>query len=71
MHPYTKQLLASVPQLHRKWADVEAELAALETAGGDGRAASGVAIGAGPTLIEVEDEHYVAPVEAETNGASA
>jgi ABC-type oligopeptide transport system ATPase subunit len=25
-HPYTKRLLASVPQLHRKWREVEAEL---------------------------------------------
>jgi peptide/nickel transport system ATP-binding protein len=28
VHPYTRMLLSSVPQLHRKWADVEAELAA-------------------------------------------
>jgi ABC-type oligopeptide transport system ATPase subunit len=25
-HPYTKRLLASVPQLHKKWREVEAEL---------------------------------------------
>ncbi|HEV2778317.1 MAG TPA: ATP-binding cassette domain-containing protein [Actinophytocola sp.] len=26
-HPYTRQLLASVPQLHKKWSEVDAELA--------------------------------------------
>jgi ABC-type microcin C transport system duplicated ATPase subunit YejF len=29
-HPYTKMLLASVPQLHRKWQDVEKDLALSE-----------------------------------------
>lgn len=29
-HPYTRTLLASIPQLHRKWEPVETELAALE-----------------------------------------
>jgi peptide/nickel transport system ATP-binding protein len=28
VHPYTRHLLASVPQLHKKWAEVDAELAA-------------------------------------------
>ena len=32
-HPYTKVLISSVPQLHKKWADVEAEIHAR---GGDG-----------------------------------
>jgi ABC-type oligopeptide transport system ATPase subunit len=29
-HPYTRRLLASVPQLHKKWGQVDAELAALD-----------------------------------------
>jgi len=30
-HPYTQMLLASVPQLHRKWAEIEADLLATPT----------------------------------------
>ena len=35
VHPYTKTLLASVPQLHTKWQELEAELGTTLT-GGDG-----------------------------------
>jgi ABC-type oligopeptide transport system ATPase subunit len=48
LHPYTRMLLAAVPQLHRKWGE-EPDLVAppLPTAGGGG-------------LVEVEDDHLVA-----------
>jgi ABC-type oligopeptide transport system ATPase subunit len=45
LHPYTRMLLASVPQLHRKW----------ETASG-----GPTAYEAGGELVEVEDDHLVA-----------
>jgi peptide/nickel transport system ATP-binding protein len=44
LHPYTRRLLASVPQLHRKWAPQEPEPPA-----GDGQA-----------LVRAEDDHFVA-----------
>jgi len=57
LHPYTRQLLTSVPQLHKKWSDVDTELAvspgrcAYHTQGGttDGR-----------QLAEAEPDHLVA-----------
>jgi peptide/nickel transport system ATP-binding protein len=68
LHPYTRRLVASVPQIHRKWADVEAELgpsgrepgrhciyhAAVEAGGNGSR----------PPLVEAEDDHFVACVDA-------
>ena len=46
MHPYTQMLLASVPQLHRKW---------------DGRdVVAPVPDGDDGDLVEAEEEHYVA-----------
>jgi peptide/nickel transport system ATP-binding protein len=48
LHPYTKRLLASVPQLHRKWHEVEAELHASDGNGGR------------PTPATVEEDHFVA-----------
>jgi len=53
LHPYTKMLLASVPQLHRRWEQTD-----------DRR--NGHSNGAGPAgaapyaLVEVEDGHFVA-----------
>ncbi len=70
MHPYTKKLLASVPQLHKKWEDVEAELAALQAADG-GAATAGAGADAGTGLVEVEDDHFVAPLPTGANGAGA
>ena len=57
LHPYTKMLLASVPQLHTKWKDVEAELGARLPPVDDG--ARPRSRGAGK-LVEVEDDHFVA-----------
>jgi peptide/nickel transport system ATP-binding protein len=45
LHPYTQALLASVPQLHTKWADAPALPPVEETQG---------------SLVQVEDDHYVA-----------
>jgi ABC-type oligopeptide transport system ATPase subunit len=45
LHPYTRKLLASVPQLHTKWEPLEAE---AEPAA-DGQA-----------LVQAEDDHFVA-----------
>jgi peptide/nickel transport system ATP-binding protein len=51
-HAYTKALLASVPQLHTKWRDLQAPPAVPVGAGGAG------------TLVQVEDDHFVAVDEA-------
>ncbi len=69
LHPYTKTLLMSVPQLHKKWKDVEAELAAAAPAARDG-APRGLA-GSDGKLVEVEDGHFVAPVIDEEGAAAA
>jgi peptide/nickel transport system ATP-binding protein len=62
-HPYTRALLASVPQLHRKWGELE-EL--LQPAAARKAVAAGG--GRGP-LVEVEDAHFVASVSPDENGA--
>ena len=49
LHPYTKMLLASVPQLTRKWGDEDEPVAAGLDAAGE--------------LVEVEDDHLVAVEE--------
>jgi ABC-type oligopeptide transport system ATPase subunit len=64
LHPYTRSLLMSVPQLHKHWRDVEAELASaaghrVQAVAGDG------------ALVEVEDDHLVAPFAGEGGGAAA
>jgi len=46
LHPYTRKLLASVPQLHRKWEPLAAE---AEPEAADGHA-----------LVRAEDDHFVA-----------
>jgi peptide/nickel transport system ATP-binding protein len=57
LHPYTRRLVISVPQLHRKWKDVEAELAAAGATARTSLARAGSEAG----LVEVEDDHFVAP----------
>jgi oligopeptide/dipeptide ABC transporter ATP-binding protein len=76
-HPYTRLLVSSVPQLHKKWAQIEAELgtslAVPETGSGcpyhdaypDARAGSPDA----PGLLEVEEDHFVGCSELETEKA--
>jgi ABC-type oligopeptide transport system ATPase subunit len=72
-HPYTKMLLASVPQLHRTWEEMTAELKAsppalLPAAGSDDGAAEvdgGATTGGAPALVEVEHDHLVAPSPVE------
>ena len=55
VHPYTKTLLTSVPQLHRKWQEVEAELGAVTPTGNGADAAAAAEAG---RLIEVEPGHF-------------
>jgi ABC-type oligopeptide transport system ATPase subunit len=61
VHPYTKMLLTSVPQLHKKWDEVERELGA--PAGLDSQ--NGSPLGGGtapddepPPLVQVDDDHF-------------
>jgi ABC-type oligopeptide transport system ATPase subunit len=46
LHPYTRMLLTSVPQLHRKWEPAEGVPPVPDDAGGE--------------LVEVEQDHFVA-----------
>ena len=50
-HAYTRMLLASVPQLHRKWEEVEAEY--------DLARAAVEVDSAGSQLVELEPDHFV------------
>jgi peptide/nickel transport system ATP-binding protein len=66
-HPYTQMLLASVPQLHRRWAEIEAGLLAAPTeTGGERRPISHVDTIAAveldaldSALVEFESDHFV------------
>ncbi|GAB3222402.1 ABC transporter ATP-binding protein [Glycomyces halotolerans] len=51
-HPYSRNLLASVPQLHRKWSESPTELEELEP-DGDREVAP-------PALTRVDEDHWVA-----------
>jgi len=57
VHPYTRMLLASVPQLQRRWEEVEQELEAPDPEEFEGRVSEN---GEGAPLVEVEDDHFVA-----------
>ena len=68
VHPYTKTLISSVPQLHKKWAEVEAEIQA-HGGGGAGvclyhsayppiKKVAGVKDDR-PSMVKVEDDHFV------------
>jgi peptide/nickel transport system ATP-binding protein len=59
IHSYTKMLLASVPQLHKKWEEVAKELEVPAAVPGDGRVAALEKEEPGP-LVEVEDDHFAA-----------
>ena len=71
-HPYTRTLVSSVPQLHKRWEEIEAELApvkqdtcpfhdAYPMAG-----RSAVADPNEPTLVKIEDDHYVGCFELDS-----
>jgi len=73
-HPYTRMLVSSVPQLHKKWADIEAELGA-PIAGRGGclfhetyPLAGSAAIRPvdEPTLAQIEDDYFVGCFELES-----
>jgi peptide/nickel transport system ATP-binding protein len=58
LHPYTKMLLSSVPQLHRKWDEAD-----LEGSGAGGSTLEALeAEEASGALQEVEDDHFVVPL---------
>jgi peptide/nickel transport system ATP-binding protein len=73
-HPYTRMLISSVPQLHKKWAQIEAELAAPIAGRGGclfheayplaGRTGSLAADD--PTMAKIEEDHFVGCFELES-----
>jgi peptide/nickel transport system ATP-binding protein len=79
VHPYTRKLVTSVPQLHKKWSDVETEMARVETGpiGCPYHAAIPVGAGTGlgngngarPQLVEVEPDHLVGCSSLDGDGA--
>ncbi len=76
-HPYTRLLVSSVPQLHKKWAQIEEELGAPVAGKGGcpfhdayplaGRLA--VRPADEPTLVQIEDDHFVGCFELEDETA--
>ncbi len=72
-HPYTRMLLASVPQLHKKWAQIEKELGAPMGRGvclfheKHPEAGKGPwALPGEPTMVEIEPDHFVGCFELES-----
>jgi peptide/nickel transport system ATP-binding protein len=78
LHPYTRRLVISVPQLHQKWSDVEAEFEA-PSSGPDGTCLFHAAYppngskangnGSRPSLVEADEGHFVACFDVEGGGA--
>jgi len=66
-HPYTRLLVSSVPQLHKKWAQIEQELGSPLGKGGgcpfhDAFPNAGqlaVRPADEPTMVEIEEDHFV------------
>jgi peptide/nickel transport system ATP-binding protein len=78
LHPYTQNLIASVPQLHRKWQQVEADLSAvvpppdrcLFHAAYPAAGRGPVRIAGEPTLAKIEDDHFVGCFELDEEEAA-
>ena len=81
LHPYTRMLIESVPQIHQKWGQIEAGLDAttvwapaatepcLYHAAQPGSATTAAPAGlTGPGLVEVEDGHFVGCVQPNPDG---
>jgi peptide/nickel transport system ATP-binding protein len=64
LHPYTRSLLASVPQLHKTWHELEEELGAPGVA----TTADDAAAWSEGELVEAEDGHYVAAASGNGTG---
>ncbi len=75
-HPYTRALISSVPQLHKKWEDIEAELAPVNTDSCPFHDAypmagrSAIAAPDEPNLVKIEEDHYVGCFELESEKVS-
>jgi peptide/nickel transport system ATP-binding protein len=73
-HPYTRLLVSSVPQLHKKWAQIEEELGSALGSSAEcpfhdaypraGRLA--IRPADEPTLVEIEPDHFVGCFELDT-----
>lgn len=57
-HPYTRSLLSSVPQLHRSWAEVDAELSSGAAGPCPVHTADPDEVLPGP-LVRVDEDHFV------------
>ncbi len=76
-HPYTRLLVSSVPQLHKKWTQIEEELSApIAGKGGcpfhDAYPLAGrlpVRPANEPTLVQIEDDHFVGCFELDSEKA--
>jgi len=77
-HPYTRMLVSSVPQLHKKWAEIEADMApAIAGKGGclfhekfPTAGQSGLYLPDDPTMVEIEDDHFVGCFELDSEKAA-